>query len=175
MIDRFGQIASRQGLFSVFVLFVFASSAIEIAYEFGDGETIVTMADDILWFVVSAVVLTVLLYERRQQQIELGYLSGQLSSARGKLAKLDAKSKELASQYRAVMQKQFEAWSLSASEQDIVILMLKGLSFREIAALRQTRDKTVRQQASSIYRKAGVSGRNELIAWLFDDLLEPVT
>ena len=50
--------------------------------------------------------------------------------------------------------------------------MLKGLSFREIAELRETREKTVRQQASSVYRKAGVAGRNELAAWFFEDMLE---
>ena len=173
MFEPLRRIASRQVLFSVFVLLVFASSAIEIVSEFLDGETLSSMADDVLWFAVSAILLAIFVYERRQQQHELRTLSGQLSRARGKLAQLDAKSQELASQYRAVIQKQFEAWKLSASEQDIVILMLKGLSFREIAQLRNTRDKTVRQQASSVYRKADVTGRNELVAWFFDDLLEP--
>lgn len=59
--------------------------------------------------------------------------------------------------------------------QDVVIGMLKGLSFREIAELRDTREKTVRQQASSVYRKAGVSGRNELTAWFFEDMLDPLS
>lgn len=54
-----------------------------------------------------------------------------------------------------------------------VIGMLKGLSFREIAQLRDTREKTMRQQASSVYRKAGVSSRNQLAAWFFEDMLEP--
>ena len=71
------------------------------------------------------------------------------------------------------MQRQFEAWQLTESEQDVVILMLKGLSFREVAELRETREKTVRQQASTIYRKAGVGGRNELAAWFLEDLLVP--
>ena len=71
------------------------------------------------------------------------------------------------------MQKQFDAWQLSKSEQDVVIAMLKGLSFREIANLRGTREKTVRQQASTVYRKAGVGSRNELTAWFFEDMLEP--
>ena len=54
-----------------------------------------------------------------------------------------------------------------------MIMMLKGLSFREIAELRETREKTVRQQASSVYRKSGVTSRNELAAWFFEDLLGP--
>lgn len=164
---------SRQTLLSLFVLLIFATSASEIVLEFMDGETLSTMGDDILWFLISAFFLATFIYQRREQQKELKDLRGQLSRARGKLAQLDAKSQELASQYRTVIQKQFDAWTLSESEQDIVILILKGLSFREIAELRNTRDKTVRQQASSVYRKAGVAGRSELVAWFFDDLLEP--
>ena len=34
--------------------------------------------------------------------------------------------------------------------------------------------KTVRQQASTVYRKAGVSSRNELTAWFFEDMLDPL-
>ena len=49
--------------------------------------------------------------------------------------------------------------------------MLKGLSFKEIAALRQTREKTVRAQASAIYRKAGVNGRHAFAAWFIEDFL----
>ena len=42
-----------------------------------------------------------------------------------------------------------------------------------IAQLRETREKTVRQQASGVYRKAGVASRNELAAWFFEDMLSP--
>ncbi|MEM6623824.1 MAG: hypothetical protein AAF674_16465 [Pseudomonadota bacterium] len=131
------------------------------------------MADDLLRFIFSAVLLAILVADRIAQRRELADLRGQLHKARGQLAKTDAQSVKLASQYRAVMQKQFDAWQLSASEQDVVIGMLKGLSFREIAELRGTREKTARQQASTVYRKAGVGGRNELTAWFFEDMLDP--
>lgn len=172
MFDAIGQLPKRQMLFAAFVLFVLGTSVAEILSEFADGETLGSMGDDLSRFALSAVVLGLFLYEYRYQRRALGELRGQLSKARGRLAQIDSKSQELACQYRAVMQKQFEAWQLSASEQDVVIGMLKGLSFREIAELRETREKTVRQQASSVYRKAGVAGRNELAAWFFEDMLE---
>ena len=162
-----------QTLFAAFVVFVFATSALEIVWEFAEGETINSMLDDMGRFAVSAVVIAGFLLDRRDQQNALRDLNGQLTRARGKLAQLDAKTLELASEFRGVMQKQFDAWELSASEQDVVIGMLKGLSFREIAELRSTREKTVRQQASSVYRKAGVGGRHELVAWFFEDMLAP--
>ena len=39
------------------------------------------------------------------------------------------------------------------------------------ADLRSTLEKTVRQQASSIYQKAGVSGRHAFAAWFLEDYL----
>jgi len=173
MFDAIGQIPYRRMVFAIFVVLVFSTSAVEIIYEFAAGETLAAMADDLSRFALSAIVLAVFSYEYLGQQQALGELRGQLSKARGQLAQLDTKSLELASQYRAVMQKQFDAWNLTASEQDVVIGMLKGLSFREIAGLRETREKTVRQQASSVYRKAGVASRNELAAWFFEDMLDP--
>lgn len=172
MFEAIGQIPYRRTVFAVFVLFVFATSAAEIIYEFGAGETLGSMADDLFRFALSAIVLALFVFGYFAQQRALGELRGQLANARGHLARLDTQSQVVASQYRAVMQKQFDAWHLTASEQGIVIMLLKGLSFREIAELRETREKTVRQQASSVYRKAGVSSRNELAAWFFEDMLE---
>ena len=162
-----------QLVFAVFVLFVFATAGVEIVVEFGNGETLDTMVDDMAHLAISGLVIIAFLYERHVRQRELKDLRHQLTRARGKLAEVDSRSQQLASEYREVMQKQFDAWTLSASEQDVVIGMLKGLSFREIAELRETQEKTVRQQASSVYRKARVSGRNELVAWFFEDMLAP--
>ncbi|MEM7377038.1 MAG: LuxR C-terminal-related transcriptional regulator [Pseudomonadota bacterium] len=167
------QIPYKETVFAAFVLIVFGTSAHEILTEFGEGETMQTMGDDIAQFSLSGVVLVLFLINYLSQRKALRELRGQLSKARGQLAQIDAKSQNLASQYRSVMQKQFDAWHLTASEQDVVIGLLKGLSFREIAELRETREKTVRQQASSVYKKAGVSSRNELAAWFFEDMLDP--
>ena len=175
MSDPIEQIPYRRTVFAVFVLFVFGTSAAEIVIEFAAGETLGSMGDDLSRFIISAVVLALFLNEHIAQRRALRELRGQLNKARGQLAQLDIKSKKLASQYRVVMQKQFDVWQLSSSEQDVVIGMLKGLSFREIAELRQTREKTVRQQASNVYRKAGVNSRNELAAWFFEDMLESPT
>jgi len=73
--------------------------------------------------------------------------------------------------YTAV-QSWFKQWKLSPSEQEVAVLLIKGLSFNEIAEVRSTKEKTVRQQASSVYAKSGLSGRNQLSAWLIDALLE---
>ncbi|MEL7797877.1 MULTISPECIES: helix-turn-helix transcriptional regulator [Idiomarina] len=66
----------------------------------------------------------------------------------------------------------FKQWKFSPSEQEVAILLIKGLTFNEIAEVRNTKEKTVRQQASSVYSKSGLNGRNNLSAWLIDALLD---
>jgi DNA-binding CsgD family transcriptional regulator len=70
------------------------------------------------------------------------------------------------------IRRQFEAWGLTAAEQEIGFLLLKGLSHKEIARLRSTSEATIRQQAASIYQKARLGGRAALSAFFLEDLLD---
>ncbi len=70
---------------------------------------------------------------------------------------------------------QFDAWRLTAGESDVAILMLKGLSHKEIARLRNTSSATVRQQAAAIYGKSGLTSRAELAAFFLEDIFASET
>jgi DNA-binding CsgD family transcriptional regulator len=72
-----------------------------------------------------------------------------------------------------LIDKQFNCWNLSHSEKDIALFLLKGLSHKEIANIRNTSEKTVRQQAGQIYLKANLEGRAQLSAFFLEDLLMP--
>lgn len=81
----------------------------------------------------------------------------------------DQRRGEIAALGRAI-EEQFMAWRLSGAEIDIAGLMLKGASLKEIALARDTSEATIRQQAQSIYRKSGLSGRAELSAYFLESL-----
>ncbi len=68
---------------------------------------------------------------------------------------------------------QFRSWGLTEAEADVAGLMLKGLAHKEIAALRQCSEATVRQHAASVYRKSGLTSRSQLSAFFLEDLLMP--
>lgn len=70
--------------------------------------------------------------------------------------------------------RQFLTWKLTQAERDVGLLILKGLSLKEIAAARVTSERTIRAQARSIYAKAGLSGRAALSAFFLEDLLAPI-
>lgn len=69
------------------------------------------------------------------------------------------------------IQAQFKEWDLSTSEREIALLLLKGLSLREISNIRNTTEKTVRGQAAMIYQKSGLGGRADLSAFFLEDML----
>jgi len=68
---------------------------------------------------------------------------------------------------------QFSLWNLTRAEKEVALLLLKGFSLRELAEVRGTSERTVRQQASRIYDKAGLRGRAELSAFFLEDLMLP--
>jgi DNA-binding CsgD family transcriptional regulator len=63
---------------------------------------------------------------------------------------------------------QFSRWNLTEAERDVALLLLKGLSLKEIATVRTTTERTIRAQARSIYSKAGLTGRSALSAFFLD-------
>jgi DNA-binding CsgD family transcriptional regulator len=69
--------------------------------------------------------------------------------------------------------RQFARWALTPAEREVGLLLLKGLSHKEVAAARSTSETTIRQQALSIYRKSGLKSRSELSAFFLEDLLLP--
>jgi DNA-binding NarL/FixJ family response regulator len=72
--------------------------------------------------------------------------------------------------HRAIEQ-QLHNWELSRSEIEVVFLVLKGLSNKEIADVRNTSESTVRLQCSSVYKKSKLTGRSELAAYFLEDIL----
>jgi len=68
---------------------------------------------------------------------------------------------------------QFTRWKLTPAENEVGLLLLKGLSIKEVAEVRGTSERTAGQQARAIYRKGGLSGRAELSAFFLEDLLLP--
>lgn len=68
---------------------------------------------------------------------------------------------------------QLDRWKLTEAEKEVAFLLVKGLSNKEIAAVRGTSVPTIRTQTNSIYLKSRLSGRSELSAFFLEELLLP--
>lgn len=73
--------------------------------------------------------------------------------------------------FMEILEERFGEWGLTPSEKDVALFAIKGLSTQEIAALRATSEGTVKAQTNAIYRKAGVSGRPQLLSLFIEDLM----
>lgn len=71
-----------------------------------------------------------------------------------------------------VLEDHFRDWHLTPAERDVALFAIKGLSTQEIATARNTSEGTVKAQTAAIYRKAGVTGRPQLLSLFIDDLMD---
>lgn len=74
--------------------------------------------------------------------------------------------------FAELLEQRFADWGLTPAERDVAWFTLKGFSNAEIAELRQTSEGTVKAQSNAIYRKAGVSGRTQLLSLFIEDMLQ---
>ena len=82
------------------------------------------------------------------------------------------KSRDYVKQFQEDILGRFDEWQLSKSEKEIGFYLLQGKTSKEIATIRSTSERTVRNQCKTIYDKTGVSGKSELVALIFHEMLE---
>ena len=127
--------------------------------------------------VVFASGLAIILFHRSRAPLlrSSKLLQHELIQARADAIKWKAETRQLLEGLSGAISQQLDEWKLSEAEKEIALLLLKGLSHKEISAIRETSEQTVRQQAGSVYQKSGLTGRTELSAFFLEDLLiQPV-
>jgi len=162
---------SREFVLVAILLLVVAASAVDIYSDLRQGAATAHIAKEVIVVVIAAVGAIWLLVGLRQQRMRIATLRTELQEAQRPAKPPAEYILNARRQLREVIAQQFDEWGLSASEKEVGMLLLKGLSLKEIAGLRATLEKTVRQQASSIYKRAGVSGRHAFAAWFIEDFL----
>jgi len=100
-------------------------------------------------------------------------LDTELEAARLEAARFRQEAAEALRGLGEAIDAQFERWGLTPAEREVGLLLLKGLSHREVARARDSGEATVRQQAQALYRKSGLRNRSELSAFFLEDLLLP--
>lgn len=124
--------------------------------------------------VLTSVGVAVLFRVTKRQRDEHRQILRDLEVARLQGQRWRAESRELLNGLGAAIDQQFTRWSLTDAEREVALLLLKGLSTKEVAAVRAVSERTVREQARAIYSKSGVTGRASLSAFFLEDLLAPI-
>lgn len=105
---------------------------------------------------VLGIVITALMVRRQTKR--LGQMEDQLRAASGAFMEL--------------LDDKFSQWSLTPAERDVALFAIKGMSTAEMAGLRGVSEGTIKAQTNAIYRKAGVTGRPQLLSLFIDDLMD---
>ena len=157
-------------LIFVFAIVVVASGA-DLVSDLSHGADTEHMLKEAIIVSISVIAIAWLLWGLHQQRLEIRSLQEELETANSPQTQPKKYVLEARKKLGNVVMQQFSEWVLTGSETEVGWLLLKGLSLKEIAIVRSTQEKTVRQQASSIYKKAGVSGRHAFSAWFIEDIL----
>ncbi len=133
-------------------------------------EFLIEDAPGFLLFALAIAAVSYAGFRLRDARLEHSDLNSALSDAIAEGNQWRAAARVHCDGLAEAIQQQFSDWQLSASERDVAMLMLKGLSHKEIAHLRHSSSATVRQQAAAVYAKSGLSSRTELAAYFLEDL-----
>ncbi len=136
-------------------------------------QILMELIEPLLLVLTGAGVVYLLLRSRLQHEEQLSLIRD-LEVARTEGAQWRADMRELLKGLGDAIDAQFNRWKLTPAEREVALLMLKGLSHKEIAVARESSERTVRQQARAIYGKANLTGRAALSAFFLEDLLLPV-
>lgn len=149
---------------------LFVAIAIIIAWDmvgdYAEGAGALHLTIELFVLLASAGGVALLWRQLRQTQQGLGEALAEARQWRNE-------NRELMQGLGGAIQGQFRRWELTKAESEVGLLLLKGLSHKEIATVRGTGERTAKEQARALYRKAGLSGRSTLSSFFLEDLLPP--
>lgn len=172
---------TSEGRFLAGVLVAFLAVAVlaglDVTSDLSEGTTAAHGITEVGVFLVG--LTGALLMARRLRQVvklareEALALAQKLKASEQEAARWREEARDLLKGLSAAIDRQFERWKFSPAEKEVALLLLKGLSHKEIGQVRSVTEATARQQGRAIYKKAGLTGRNDLAAFFLEDLLLP--
>jgi DNA-binding CsgD family transcriptional regulator len=172
-ITRLNQIQFvERTLIGLGVLLVLSLTVFDAIEDYSQNLSLQMLIGDVAYMIV---LLAILIYLWRFMPYALSKQHDLLTYEAIKMHK-DAqawqrKSCEVVRGFNVLVNSQMNEWLLTKAEKEVAMLLLKGLSIKEIALIRESHQNTVRQQASAIYRKSGLASRSALSAFFLEDML----
>ena len=147
----------------------------DIAWDTTSGTSLGHMFVEIAVALLSLGAAALLGWRLKQAAGEARALAVDLNATRAEAERWRKEAHTLLQGLGEAIDKQFARWQFTPAERDVALLLLKGLSHKEVSRVRKVSERTARQQSLAIYKKAGVEGRAELAAFFLEDLFLPIT
>lgn len=163
-----------------FLVLVVVGGLLDIALDGPESLWSLHVAFELLMVVMSLIFAIVLFRGWRRADAALLVARSSLAASAKALAERQAErdhwrrsAEQALAGFSRAIDAQFEAWGLTRAERDVALLLLKGEGHKQAAAQLGRSERTVRQHAVEVYRKAGLQGRAELAAFFLQDLMLP--
>ena len=102
----------------------------------------------------------------------LNHLHSELDKKKPRNRCLQKKYKDSIQEIKQGIKEQFQYWNLTKEEEKVAQYLILGYSFKQISGLLNKSEKTIRNQSLSIYKKAGMTGRNVLAGFFLYDFFD---
>jgi DNA-binding CsgD family transcriptional regulator len=100
------------------------------------------------------------------------FLSSYIADLKDKNARQRAALNSLRADFDSHVYAQFAKWSLTPAESDITLLLMRGMSSKDIADFRNCSVGTVKVHSHNVFRRAGVTSRVELMSLFLDEFMD---
>lgn len=160
-------------LSSLFLLFVGSLSVADVFFDKNDQLSSAHLMGELFLITISFFGSAFFIYQALLHRKRNTNLREKVSDLENKnsdyLKQVDSFRKGLSE----AIDNQFTKWSFTPSEKEVGIMIIKGLSYHEIADARGISERTARNQGSSLLNKAQLKNKSELMAFFLEDLLYP--
>ena len=171
--------STEKNLITFILILISILVAVDVVDDLRSGVGIFHFTIEVSILILSLISIWVLLKDRFYNLKKINFKKSEIEKRNDWIQKLESEKKEWQKQNEVITKNLSEAinnqltdWQLTDSEKEVARLLLKGISLKEIAAIRNTTEKTARAQSVAIYQKTGLSGRSELSAYFLEDLLK---
>ncbi len=165
-----GDVKKENIITIVFLLFLTIFTGVDIVSDLNEGLDFDHLLHEVIIFVMALIIVSYKVIASIKKDRVIDKLSKNASEASIEVNYYKQQVQKYRDGVGEILTKQFKIWGLTDSESDIALLLVKGSSMKEVASIRGTGESTVRQQATSIYKKSGLENRNQLVSYFLEDL-----
>ena len=162
---------NKDRIISVALVLIIIFKVVDLYIDFSNGVHTKHILQEVLLIAISLALFIYLMLDMAKRSINTSRLIAQLNQSKSYTEALNKQVLDTKQKFFDAIHAQFNDWKLTPSEKEVALLLVKGLSTSEIAAVSKKSEKTIGNQASAVYKKAHVSGRHELAALFFETLI----
>lgn len=163
-------LAYKEILVNLLIILLFGINLYDIVYHnITEGNL---NFHQILEAIIISLILTLLILVKFLYKFSIRTLKEDLEKNQNQLNIYKNKYKQSIREIKQGIEEQMDLWQFTNEEKKVAKLLILGYTFKQIAGILSKKEKTIRNQSLSIYKKSGMIGRSDLAGYFLSDFLE---